>query len=190
VSEESDVKIIVELAHLSSAVRQYGEGQGRLLQQSDELKTEVRSIRTELAEVRGQAAHAVRLANEAKRATDENASESRGVHRSWEAHAEKTTKAIDALRADTEAQTATLTRQDTVLEKLLDANEKAELHREWQRNQAAEADAKTTKRRATVTWALGIVTAVLAIAGGAYGLYRAMGPSSAVGTPPASASTK
>ena len=173
-SDESDVKILVELSHLTNSLRAYGEGQARVSQQIEGLRSDVHSIAERVNHVEERMGRTEGVALEAKRLADVTKLETGQVHKAWQVHAEALRVSVENVKKETESQTAALVRQEASLEKLIEADERAELHRQWQRDQAAEAERRTLARRATATWVLGLATAIIAIIGAIYAALVAM----------------
>lgn len=171
-SEESDVRLLVELAQLNKSVAQQSEGMGRVLQSLDAMRTDILRIDARVAVVEDKILRTERTALEAKRLADDAVTSTGAVHNGWKVTAEALRQTVETVRAETTAQTATLKCQDQLLAKLVTADERAELHRQWQRDQASEAERVTLRRRATVTWMLATIAAIGAMVAAAYGVLK------------------
>ena len=168
-SDESDVKILVELSHLSHAVRAQGEGQGRLLEKVDGVQQGLNALALRVGELEIKAGRAEKTANEAKRAADGAVHDTGEVHKAWQVHAAALRLTVDSVQAETVAQSA-------VLAEIQAANHEAALHRKWQVEQAEAAKSSRTALLHGVKFWLGIVLAIgalLAMLGGGVSWVRA-----------------
>lgn len=168
-SEESDTRLLVEISHLARRMDQHSEAQGRQHQLLTDVRGEIHKVNERMNAVEGRVERVERMATHAVKTAEDTALRNDQVHSAWKLNADALFQKVETVRQETadqtkalEKQATTLDRQDEVLSSIVAANEKAELHRQWQLNQAALAESAVLKRRATIAFVVKTIGAILA----------------------------
>jgi hypothetical protein len=180
---DSDARVLAKLEAIASAQHEGTLAQGRLLHEVSGVRSDVARLAERVLAVEERAERAERLASEAKRAADGAVTETGQVYKAWQVNAEALRQTVQRVSEEVAEVRSDTKGQNEQLAALVKASETAELHQQWQREQAEKSERDAAKLEAARdalmkrvkfwAWLIGAVITALVALGGAVTWVRA-----------------